>query len=230
MWAWAMWSARPTSGSATRPSPFSANTEKTNQFDVGALFTTGKWHGSVSTFYAKTKDYILVPNASNTSVKNVDAHTLGGEAELSYQFLPSWTVEATAAYVRGYNDSENKALAQTPPLDTSLGVKYDDRTFLGGLLLRAVAGQDRVDVGWGNIISRDLGETGGFAILSANAGWRVREDITLTGGVDNILGKNYAEHVSKTGSYTGTDLAAYSDNVRVNEPGRTFWMKGTVKF
>ncbi len=209
---------------------FNAATEKTNQLDLGALFTTGKWHGSVSTFYAKTKDYILVPNASNTSVKNVDAHTLGGEAELSYKFLPSWTVEATAAYVRGYNDSESKPLAQTPPLDTTLGVKYDDGTFLGGLLLRAVAGQDRVDVGWGNVISRDLGETGGFAVLSANAGWRVREDITLTGGVDNILDKNYAEHVSKTGTYTGTDLAAYSDNVRVNEPGRTFWMKGTVKF
>lgn len=213
---------------------FNAATEKTNQLDVGALFARQDWRGSVSAFYAKTRDYILVPSAASTNVKNVDAHTWGGEADLSYRFLPSWTVELTAAYVRGYNDSENKALAQTPPLDTSLGLKYDDGTFLGGMLLRAVASQDRTDPGWGNIISQDIGHTGGFAVLSANAGWRVRENITFTGGVDNILDKNYAEHVSKTGTSTsmmGTgDLAGYGDTVRVNEPGRTFWLKGMVKF
>ncbi|MBX9635473.1 MAG: TonB-dependent copper receptor, partial [Magnetospirillum sp.] len=109
---------------------FSTGTEKTDQLDVGALFTSGPWHGSVSAFYARTEDYILV---SSTRSKNVDAHTRGGEAELSYKVLPQWTIEATAAYVHGENDSDNVPLAQTPPLDTSLAVKYDDGTFLGGL-------------------------------------------------------------------------------------------------
>lgn len=207
---------------------FSTGTEKTDQLDVGALFTTGNWHASVSAFYARTEDYILV---SSSRSKNVDAHTRGGEAELSYKVLPSWTVEATAAYVHGVNDTDNVPLAQTPPLDTSLAVKYDDGTFLGGLLLRAVAGQDRYDAGWGNIVGQDFGPTGGFAVLSANAGWRIRDNIRLTGGIDNILDKTYAEHVSKSEPVTGMSaLADYDKTVRVNEPGRTFWMKGNITF
>ncbi|MBI5162676.1 MAG: TonB-dependent copper receptor [Magnetospirillum sp.] len=212
---------------------FLARTEKTNQLDLGALFRSGKWRGAASGFYADFTDYILVPSASNTNAKNVDAHTWGGEAELSYRLLPAWTVEATAAYVRGYNDSEHKPLAQIAPLDTTVGVKYDDDTFMAGLLLRAVTAQERVDVGWGNIASQDLAKSNGFAVLSANGGWRIADGITVTAGIDNILDKIYAEHISKTGnssSMAGMDVTGYSDTVRVNEPGRTFWMRGSVKF
>lgn len=214
-------------------SSFFAKTEKANQLDVGALFKSGNWRGSASLFYTDFQNYILVPTSTTADIKSVDAHTMGGEAEIAYRFLPSWTVEATLAYTRGVNDSENKPLAQMPPLDTSLGVKYDDGMFLGGLLLRAVAGQDRFDAGWGNVAGTDIGRTGGFAVLSANGGWRVTPDITLTGGVDNILDKNYAEHVNRTGtssSMPGMDVVGYTDTVRVNEPGRTFWMRGAMKF
>lgn len=206
---------------------FKMSTERTEQLDVGALFKQGPWRGSASLFYAYTDDFILV--ASNMA-KNVEAQRWGGEGELAYQVLPSWTVEAAAAYTHGSNLTDNVALAQTPPLDTSLAVKYDDGTFLGGLHMRAVAGQHRVNSGWGSIIGQDLGETGGFAVFSLNAGWRVTEAVTVTGGVDNIFDKTYAEHISKTGTYLGNDLAAYGDSVRVNEPGRTFWMRGSMKF
>jgi iron complex outermembrane receptor protein len=211
---------------------FTINEEKTNQVDIGALFKSSNWQGSVSGFFAHHDDYILVSNTSGITPKNVDAHTFGGEADLSYSFLKSWSVEATLAYVRGYNDSEDKPLAQTSPLNSTLGVKYDDSVFIGGLLLRAVSGQDRVDVGWGNIMSRDLAQTGGFAVLSANLGWRPYQGVMITGGVDNILDKTYSEHISKTGTLNGamSGNADYVDSVRVNEPGRTFWMRGSVKF
>lgn len=117
-----------------------------------------------------------------------------------------------------------------PPLDTTWAVKYDDGRWMGGLHLRAVASQHRVDIGRGSTIGTDLAKTAGFAVLSANAGLRVGEAVTLTAGIDNILDKTYAEHVSKTGSWSGADLAAYDDTVRVNEPGRTLWMRGSVKF
>jgi len=206
---------------------FKLATEKTEQIDIGALFKQGPWRGSASLFYAYTDDFILVASAD---AKNVEVRRWGGEGELAYQFLPSWSVEGTLAYVHGTNLTDNVALAQTPPLDTSLAVKYDDGTFLGGLLMRAVAGQHRVDTGWGSVIGQDIGETGGFAVFSVNGGWRVTETATLTAGIDNIFDKTYAEHISKTGTWAGGDLAAYNDNVRVNEPGRTFWMRGSLKF
>jgi len=206
---------------------FTLATEKTEQIDLGALFKQGPWRGSASLFYAYTDDFILV---SSNNAKSVEARRWGGEGELAYQFLPSWSVEGTVAYVHGANLTDNTALAQTPPLDTSLAVKYDDGTFLGGLHMRAVAGQHRVDTGWGSVIGQDIGETGGFAVFSVNGGWRVTQTATLTAGIDNIFDKAYAEHISKTGSWAGGDLAAYNDTVRVNEPGRTFWMRGSLTF
>jgi iron complex outermembrane receptor protein len=206
---------------------FDLANERTEQLDVGALFKSGPWSGSATVFYAYTDNYILV---SSSSAKSVDAERMGGEGEVAYRFLPSWTVEATAAYTHGENLTNDVPLAQTPPLESSLAVKYDDGMFLGGLHMRAVATQERVDQGWGNIMSTDLGKTAGFAVFSANAGWRPVDALTVTGGVDNIFDKTYAEHVSKTGSWTGGDLSMYNDNLRVNEPGRTFWMRGSLKF
>ncbi|WP_161539666.1 TonB-dependent copper receptor [Paramagnetospirillum kuznetsovii] len=207
---------------------FSIQSERTNQVDVGALFKSADWSGSVSAFATRTSNYILVSSGWS---KNIEAQTRGVEAELAYSFLTNWTAEATAAFVRGENLTDGRALAQTPPLNTTWAVKYDDGTFLGGLLLRAVSSQEQVQVGWGNVIGQDIGRTSGFAVLSANAGWRPHDAITVTGGIDNIFDKNYAEHVSKTGTLTGmSNLAAYQDTRRVNEPGRTLWMRGTVRF
>ena len=211
----------------TDDTTFRLNTEKTDQLDVGALFKNGPWSGSATAYVAHTRDYILV---SSATAKNVNARRWGGEGEIAYRFLPSWTAEATAAYTWGHNSTHDMPLAQTPPLDTSFAVKYDDGQFLGGLHLRAVASQTRVDRGWGSTIGTDIDETAGFAVLSANLGWRPMDAVTLTGGVDNIFDKTYAEHISKTGSWSGGDLSMYEDNIRVNEPGRTFWMRGSVKF
>jgi len=206
---------------------FKLATEKTEQLDIGALFKRGNWRSSASLFYAYTDDFILVASAD---AKSVEARRWGGEGDIAYKFLPSWSVEANAAYVHGNNLTDGTALAQTPPLDTSLAVKYDDGEFMGAFHMRAVAGQHRTQAGWGSIIGQDIGETGGFAVFSLNGGWRVNDAVTFTGGIDNIFDKTYAEHISKTGAWSGADLAAYNDNVRVNEPGRTFWMRGSVKF
>lgn len=209
-----------------RTKRFQTENEKATQLDIGALHKAGNWHGAVSAYYSHIEDYILV---SSATTKNVTARTIGGEAEVGYRFLPSWTVQGTIAYVHGTNISESKALPQMTPLDTTLGVRYDDGVFTGGLLVRAVAGQTRTDAGWGNIVGADVGETGGFATLSLNGGWRPNDIVTVSAGIDNLLDKTYAEHVSKAGTAT---LAAegFEQTSRVYEPGRTLWVKGSVKF
>ena len=90
-----------------------------------------------------------------------------------------------------------------------------------GILLRAVAKQDRVDPGKGNIAGQDIGPTAGFGVLSINGGWRISKALTLTGGVDNLLDKSYAEHISRSGAM----VPGYVQTTRVNEPGRTLWLK-----
>ena len=50
----------------------------------------------------------------------------------------------------------------------------------------------------------------------------------LSFGVDNLLDKNYCEHMSKADA----SVLGYSiqTGTVVNEPGRTFWLKGQVTF
>jgi len=209
-----------------RDDTFDIRAEKQTQLDLGLMHQSQEWRWSVSGFYTRATDYILT---SGSQAKNVNARMYGGEAEIAYSFLPSWTAEATLAYVRGDNRTDNTALAQMSPLESTFAIKYDDGTFTGGALLRAVAKQNRVDVGWGNIVGQDIGETGGFGVLSANVGWRPVKDGQIAFGVDNIFDKTYAEHLSKSGT-SSLASSGFEQTTRVNEPGRTFWLKGSIRF
>lgn len=197
--------------------------EKTTQLDVGALWSSAAWSGSVSGFYGKVSDYILIRWAPAPSVaRNVDATTMGFEADLARRFGRGLRTHATVAYVRSENDSDGKPLAQQPPLEARLGLDYERGAFSLGALARLVATQDRVDVGSGNIVvnGMDIGPTDGFTVLSINGGYRFK-GLLATWGIDNLLGKTYAEHLSRGGA----SIPGYGQTTRVNEPGRTFWVK-----
>ncbi|MDW0348957.1 hypothetical protein [Klebsiella variicola] len=48
----------------------------------------------------------------------------------------------------------------------------------------------------------------------------------VSAGVDNLLDKDYSEHLN----LAGNSSFGYSANTSVNEPGRTFWGKINVTF
>lgn len=200
--------------------------EKTTQLDVGASYRNAAWSGALSGFYSKVQDYLLLRWGSSVETRNVDATLYGGEADLTYQFSSVWKGYGTLAYVHGSNDTDSKPLAQQPPLELRLGLSYDDKTHSFGALARLVAAQNRYDLGSGGIAGKDLGPGSGFAVFSLNAGYRPGKTLLLTAGVDNLFDKVYAEHLSRSGS----DISGYlgSPNVRINEPGRSFWLKAQV--
>lgn len=210
-------------------SAFNADPEKTTQLDLGYLFARGQWKGSVSAFYNQIDDYLLIQSGvvkpmgtrTTTITRNIEAHSWGGEAELGYAINNNWTVDASLAYVRGENDTDDKSLAQLPPLETRFGVRYDDGTWSYGALWRVVAEQTHVSVNQGNIAGQDIGNSNGFGVFSLNAGWQVMPDLQLTAGIDNLFDKAYAEHISRSGDM----VAGFDQLERVNEPGRTVWLK-----
>lgn len=205
---------------------FDLDPERSTQLDVGAIWNSGPWQASVSAYAANIDDYIIIQSVAPMA-RNVDATMLGGEAELSYAFLRNWRATATLAYTWGENRTDDEPLPQVPPLQGTAELRYDDGTFLGGVLLRAATEQDRVDVGSGSIVGLDIGPTSGYAVLSANMGYRPYDNVVVTAGVDNILDATYAEHVNKGQAYTLPDEPA---TVRVNEPGRTFWLRASIRF
>ena len=51
-----------------------------------------------------------------TVARNIDAETHGGELGLGYKFAYSLRLDASVAYVRGENTTDDRPLAQMPPL------------------------------------------------------------------------------------------------------------------
>jgi len=78
----------------------------------------------------------------------------------------------------------------------------------------------------GNIVGQDLGRTGGFGVLSLNAGWKPTPAVLVSAGVDNLFDKVYAEHLSRGGAA----VSGFEQTTRVNEPGRTLWLKVGASF
>ena len=223
--------------SLTTASAFDTKPERTTQLDIGWMKQTGAIQASASFFYGKVTDFILIqsnvskPSGMGTRLatvsRNVDATTWGGEVGIGTKLAGSVKLDASLAYTRGENDTDGNALAQIPPLEARVGLGYEAADWSMGLLVRGVQRQDRFAVNQGNIVGQDLGATGGFAVVSLNAGWKPAKGWMLTTGVDNLFSRTYAEHISRSTSMIPGYLA---QAVRVNEPGRTLWAKASVRF
>lgn len=214
--------------SVASSSAFTVEPETNTQLDIGVLHKGDRVEYNVSAFANRLNNYLLIQEAMPQQiVRNVDARTLGFEASASYRVLPQWLWDASLAYVRGYNSTDNKPLAQMPPLEARVSSQWQQDNWSVGALWRGVAAQHRVDIGNGNIVGRDISPTAGFGVFSLNAAYQVNSAWQLSVGVDNVFDKSYAEHLSRTGQ---NGVAAYTQTLKVNEPGRNAWLKVSAKF
>ena len=203
--------------------------ERTTQLDIGMQYRDRSLRAWVSGYVGVVDDFILLHYGqgmlASSYASNVNARIAGGEAGMSYAFSPRWSADASLAYAWGENRSENRPLPQMPPLEARFGLNYDTGVWSAGALWRVASAQHRVAPGEGNIVGQDLGPTGGFAVFSLNGAYRLGSHMTLSAGIDNVFDKTYAEHVNAA----TVGLVGYANTVRVNEPGRTAWLKLNVK-
>jgi len=202
--------------------------ETTDQIDLGWMYE-GDVKVTASVFYADISDYILIDRNSRPNARNVDVTLWGGElsTEVELPYGLQWVT--TVAYSHGTNDTDDVALGQVSPLEAKFALNYEGNDWSFGALWRIADNQDRIALGQGNIVNQDLGETAGFGVLSLNGAWKFSSDIKVSFGLDNVLDKTYAEHVSKSGA--GNDLLDFEERTfQVNEPGRSFWVKMDYQF
>jgi len=204
--------------------------EKTTQLDAGLQYDDGRrLKGWASGYLGVVDDFILLDYgrgmAGNSQARNVQARIAGAEAGMVVAFDARWKGDATLAWAWGENRSDQRPLPQMPPLEARLGLTYDSGVWSVGALWRVAAAQRRVAPGSGNIVGQDLGPSAGFGVFSLNAGWRLSRTLTLSAGIDNLLDRTYAEHVNAASA----GLVGYVNTLRVNEPGRSSWLKLDVK-
>ncbi len=200
------------------------DTEKTTQLDVGLQYGGEKFDAWVSAYAGRINDYIQFHymDSGMSAASNVDADIRGAELGVEYRPDEQWKLGGTLAYARGEIRGANRPMPQMTPLEARLTAAWDNGTWSAGVLLRAVDGQDRIAPGYGNVVGQDLDASPGFATLALNGGYRFNGKLQLTAGVDNVFDRTYSEHLNLAGN---ADFGYPADPVRINEPGRTAWVK-----
>lgn len=221
--------------SMTSRSAFDTNVEKNNQIDVGMLYEAENINVATSLFMSDVRNFIIVdytsPMKSNGATRNVHAESWGGEVSVDYRLFTSWKLSSTLSYADGENKTDKRYLPQMSPLEGRVGLTYENEKWSVGALARMVAAQDHFAKDMGNVVGKDIGPSAGFSVFSLNAGWRPVASLLLSAGVDNLFDKNYAEFVSRAGGNgMGGAIPGYVQTNRVNEPGRTAWLKATLTF
>lgn len=207
--------------------------EKTAQFDAGYQYEQGAFKSWASVYAGLIQDYILVAYTPTGSMgrleaksRNVDATIVGAEAGVAYQLTDQIQADISAMYAWGENTTDHTALPQIAPLEGRFNLRYVQEEYNLGLLWRVVAAQDRTSYREGNIIGYDLEDSKGFGTLSLNGTYNIQKDLDLSVGIDNVLNKNYAEHLNKLGS-SGFGYAATE---QFNNIGRNYWARISMKF
>lgn len=218
--------------SVSTVSAFATEAEKTAQLDTGLLYRREGVRASLSLFASRVDDFILIESGvpkpagmgtrQTTLARNVEASTYGGEATWGIDFSDTWSLETSVSAVRGENLTDSLPLAQQPPLEGRLHLAHHSGPWSAGGVLRLVAAQHRYAIRQGNVVGQDLGPSKGFAIVSLHAGRTLGPHARVSVGIDNLFDAIYAEHLSRGGA----DVAGFPEpTTRVNEPGRTAWVK-----
>ncbi len=203
--------------------------ERHHQIDAGVALSTATGQMSATIFYDDVTDYILRDSARGQNgilkadgaeiYRNVDAELYGAELEATHQLTDNLALSGALAWVRATNTTDDRPLPQTPPLNGKLQLDYRAGGWGLGSRVRFADRQDRIDT----LSRQEVGETAGWATLDLYGNLEINQTFSLRAGVDNLFDKTYAEHASRANLM---DL----DAVRVNEPGRTAWLKVTAEF
>lgn len=208
--------------------------ERTTQLDMGLQYRGERVEAWVSVYAGRMQDYILfdyLPGmmgmGATTRARNIDADIRGGEAGVEWRPADGWKLGGALAYAWGEDRASGKPLPQMTPLELRLSASREYRRWSWGTLLRIVDDQDRVSTGQGNVVGRDLGPSAGFAVFSVNGGYRFSDRLQLTAGIDNLFDRAYSEHLNLGGN---SAFGYPADPVRINEPGRTAWLKLNYRY
>ncbi len=209
--------------------------EQHHMLDVGFAYKDEGLKFSGSAYYNNVTDFIQLDSArSQRGVQettttasvytNIEAVIAGLEGEAEYQLSDNWRLGASVAFTYGQNKSDDIPLSQIAPVSGRVELAYDNSEWMAGVRLNAAASQTRVDDDRTTGSGRDSsGDAAGYATFDLFGAYNVTENFQITGGVTNLLDAEYATHLNKTNLMDPS-------GVRVNEPGRSFYIRAVTKF
>ena len=150
--------------------------------------------------------------------ENRDAALWGAEAEAVLQLSPGWRVPLHAEWVHGEERETGDPLPEMPPFETTASLEWAGEGAwrpTGRLQTRYVHKQTR--------ISDDFGEdaTPSFTLVHLRGTLAPAQGLTLEFGIENLLDREYHEHLTRETLLPVGDLAAGDE---IPGPGRTWYV------
>jgi iron complex outermembrane receptor protein len=199
-----------------------------NQIDLGIEIPGSNSDLEVAVFFDAVDDAILRDRAHGqpgilrqdnaTIYRNISARRAGLEIVGQWRITSTFNVGGDAAYVYAQNTTDDRPIAQTPPLEGSLFASWAGGHFGASGVVRWAAKQNRVDDDPMTGSGLDVDETPGWAILNLSGQADLGLSFQVLAGVDNALDRAYAYHLNRDNFF---DPAP----VQINEPGRVFWLR-----
>ena len=113
---------------------------------------------SVSLFGSDVHDFIMLERVGkDVSARNIKATRLGGEIEGKWKFARQLGKSGSSlAYTYGKNRTDDRPLAQTPPLEWKNSLTWDNETLSAGVLWRVVSAQNAMQRDKATLLGRTL--------------------------------------------------------------------------
>lgn len=170
--------------------------------ESGLKLKSGSLGGSFSLFYAWVDDFISLKDTPDilfndtptmTYVNIPEAELYGFDGGLTWTPTEHLSLFGTVASVIGKNTTDNQRLSSIPPLNGTLGIRWEDQL------------NTRSD--WWVELSSELyddqestapGETAtpGYALINLRSGIRYNKDIKFSVAVDNLFDRTYRNHLN----------------------------------
>jgi len=213
--------------------------ETAYQGDIGLTWQSNDFMISPHVFYQNIDNYIqgtpigmedasakmtasmMAQDNSPLKFSNVDAKLYGADLNWYYNLSDNFQLSGIASYVKGERRDIDDNLYRIAPLNGQLSFSYHNETLITNLTLVAVTAQNDVSA------TNTEQTTSGYGLVNLDIDYFITSDFTLRGGVDNLLNREYQNHL---GGYNRVKEVATPVMARLPSEGLSAWLEATYSF
>lgn len=199
-----------------------------HQLDLGATWVGASGQLTGVVFFDRVDDFITrdraraqpgVLLADGASIyRNVEAELVGLELDAWRKVGKKFSLLGNAGWVRAQNQTDARPLQQIPPLQGRIRLNFDQAPWKSSATVRYALRQTRVDDDPALGSGLDVGQTPSYAVVDLLGSYTLPSGLEVQVGVENVFDRLYADHLNRGNLF---DV----EQVRVNEPGRTLWLR-----
>ena len=212
--------------------------ETAYQFEAGLEYAANGFYVAPRAFYHRVNDYIQGKEIFGTPANmvkgmmsgdsivlqftNVDAELYGMDVEWGYEMSGDWRLDGTVSYVRGrQRDNGGDNLYRIAPLNARTQLTYAQDSWSVATEVEMYSAQNDVADYNGEM------KSAGYGLLHLRGETQPIAGLNIGLGVENVLGKDYADHTAAINRAMGSDV---STGDKVPGQGRNVYITASYEW